>query len=110
LNELWAGVEQIQAVRRRERGTMGNGGNGSDNGTEWQVVDKEGLQKIANILIEEQQGLSYITKLLQENAKALEVVEEATKHVAPQVPGSPQKSHGGYRSASGLSTSFLLGR
>jgi len=110
LNELWAGVEQVQAMKRRERGVMGNGSNGVDGGTEWQVVDSEGLQKIANILMEEQQGLSYITKLLQDDAKALEVVEEATKHVVPQNLGPSQKHYGGYRSASGLSTSFLLGR
>jgi hypothetical protein len=49
LNELWAGVEQVQAMKRRERGAMGSGGNGNDSGAEWQVVDSEGLQRIANV-------------------------------------------------------------
>lgn len=65
--------------------------------------------------MEEQQGLSYITKLLQDNAKALEVIEEAMKQLSlQQSHGSSQKPSTaggyGYRSASGLSTSFLLGR
>ena len=50
LNELWAGVEQVQAMKRKERGTFGNGGNnGGDSSTEWEVVDNEGLQRIANV-------------------------------------------------------------
>jgi hypothetical protein len=60
--------------------------------------------------MEEQQGLAYIIKMLQDDAKAVEVIEEATRNVVIQSSGSMQKSHGGYRSASGLSTSFLLGR
>jgi len=87
-----------------------NSGSGVDGGADWQVVDNEGLQRIATILMEEQHGLAYVTKLLQDDAKALEVIEEVTKHVTPHTTGSQQKSFGGYRSASGLSTSFLLGR
>jgi len=50
LNELWAGVEQVQAMKRKEKGMMGNGSS-VDGGADWQVVDNEGLQKITNVIL-----------------------------------------------------------
>jgi len=102
LNELWARVGALQAMREKE----GSGGSG---GKEWTVVDDEGLMKIANVLMEEQTGLAYLTKILQEDMKDITVLEEGTGSTASSSP--PSKATGaGYKSASGLSSSFLLGR
>jgi hypothetical protein len=38
----------VQAMKRKEKGAMGNG-SGADSGIDWKVVDNDGLQRIANV-------------------------------------------------------------
>ncbi|KAG5644492.1 hypothetical protein DXG03_008319 [Asterophora parasitica] len=70
LNELWALVGAVNAAS--ERG--GNGGNGGSGQGEWAVVDEEGLAQIAQILMEQQNGLAHLTKILQTHQKDLGVI------------------------------------
>jgi nuclear pore complex protein Nup54 len=66
LNELWAIV-----------GALLNGARGREgiNGTEWAVVDEEGLAQIGQILAEQQAGLQHLTKILQRDLKDLAVIQ-----------------------------------
>jgi len=69
LNELWALVGAVKAVRERDaRGVP-------DGNVEWAVVDEEGLAQIAQILAEQQAGLSYLTKTLQKDLNDLAVIK-----------------------------------
>jgi nuclear pore complex protein Nup54 len=93
LNELWALIGAVNAAR--ERGRRGAGVGGID-GTEWAVVDDEGLAQIAQvcafldrfnwsvdqegqILSTQQAGLAHLTKILQGNLKDLDVVLGSTE-------------------------------
>ncbi|CCM04498.1 uncharacterized protein FIBRA_06678 [Fibroporia radiculosa] len=66
LNELWALVGAVTAARERDRKTAG---------TEWMVVDEEGLSQLAQVLATEQAGLAHLTKILQTNLKDLAVIQ-----------------------------------
>ncbi|CAE6410750.1 unnamed protein product [Rhizoctonia solani] len=66
MNELWAMAGSIQA-RGKEAGS---------NRVEWAVVDEEGLASIAQILKDQQNGLAHVTKILQEDLRALKIIHE----------------------------------
>lgn len=63
VDEVWAAVAAVSAAR-----------SGSGSGTEWAVVDEEGLAQIAQILSEQQTGLTHLTKIVREMMKDLAVV------------------------------------
>jgi len=67
LNELWAVVGALLNGARGGREGVG--------GTEWAVVDEEGLGQIAQILTEQQTGLQHLTKILQRDLKDLGVIQ-----------------------------------
>ncbi|KAH7337438.1 hypothetical protein B0J17DRAFT_662985 [Rhizoctonia solani] len=66
MNELWAMAGSIQA-RGKEAG---------NNRIEWAVVDEDGLASIARILTDQQNGLAHVTKILQEDLRALKIIQE----------------------------------
>ncbi|CAE6464824.1 unnamed protein product [Rhizoctonia solani] len=66
MNELWAMVESARA-RGKEAG---------GNKVEWAVVDEEGLASISQILTAQQNGLLHVTKILQEDLRALKIIQE----------------------------------
>ncbi|CAE7230273.1 unnamed protein product [Rhizoctonia solani] len=66
MNELWAMAESARA-RGKESG---------GNKVEWAVVDEEGLASIAQILTAQQNGLLHVTKILQEDLRALKIIQE----------------------------------
>lgn len=68
LNELWALIGAVKAVRERDAKGV------SDGNVEWAVVDEEGLAQIAQILAEQQAGLAYLTKTLQKDLNDLAVI------------------------------------
>ncbi|KAI0049497.1 hypothetical protein FA95DRAFT_1581713 [Auriscalpium vulgare] len=65
LNELWALVGSLQAVRSNSRGA---------DGVEWAVVDEDGLGQIVQILAEQQAGLAHLTKILQKGLRDTAVI------------------------------------
>ncbi|KZP17043.1 hypothetical protein FIBSPDRAFT_1047146 [Athelia psychrophila] len=67
LNELWA---VVGALGNSARGSREGGGGG----TEWAVVDEEGLGQIAAILTEQQAGLQHLTRILQQEMKDVAVI------------------------------------
>lgn len=69
LNELWALIGAVKAVRERDAKGV------SDGNVEWAVVDEEGLAQIAQILAEQQAGLAYLTKTLQKDLNDLAVIK-----------------------------------
>ncbi|CAE6443110.1 unnamed protein product [Rhizoctonia solani] len=66
MSELWAMVESARA-----RGKDAGG-----NRIEWAVVDEEGLAGITQILTAQQNGLLHVTKILQEDLRALKIIQE----------------------------------
>ncbi|CAE6442515.1 unnamed protein product [Rhizoctonia solani] len=66
MNELWAMAGSVQA-----RGKEAVGGR-----VEWAVVDEEGLASIAQILKDQQNGLGHVTKILQDDLRALKIIQE----------------------------------
>ncbi|PBK66252.1 hypothetical protein ARMSODRAFT_890614 [Armillaria solidipes] len=66
LDELWAVFGALKAKEEgiRERRNSGD----------WKVVDEEGLARIAQILSEQQNGLAYLTTILQKNLKDLGII------------------------------------
>ncbi|KII91613.1 hypothetical protein PLICRDRAFT_51753 [Plicaturopsis crispa FD-325 SS-3] len=66
LNELWALVGAVNAVKERKRS--------GEAGMEWAVVDEEGLGQIAQILTEQQTGLNHLTKIVQRDMKDLSII------------------------------------
>ncbi|KAF8685030.1 Nucleoporin complex subunit 54 [Rhizoctonia solani] len=69
MNELWAMAGSVQA-----RGKEAAGGR-----VEWAVVDEEGLASIAQmaqILKDQQNGLAHVTKILQDDLRALKIIQE----------------------------------
>ncbi|KAL5639919.1 hypothetical protein ACGC1H_006474 [Rhizoctonia solani] len=66
MNELWAMAESARA-RGKEAG---------GNKIEWAVVDEEGLAGITQILTAQQNGLLHVTKILQEDLRALKIIQE----------------------------------
>ncbi|CAE6359805.1 unnamed protein product [Rhizoctonia solani] len=66
MNELWAMAGSVQA-----RGKETAGGR-----VEWAVVDEEGLASIAQILKDQQNGLAHVTKILQDDLRALKIIQE----------------------------------
>ncbi|KAF8607100.1 hypothetical protein BDV93DRAFT_536746 [Ceratobasidium sp. AG-I] len=70
MNELWAAVGTVQAARERSRRE------GAGNSVEWAVVDEEGLVTIAQILRDQQNGLAHVSKILQDDLRALKVMQE----------------------------------
>lgn len=89
LNELWALIGAVKAVRERDAKGV------SDGNVEWAVVDEEGLAQIAQarfslctccfsddlttlfkkILAEQQAGLTLLTKILQKDLNDLAVIK-----------------------------------
>jgi len=67
LNELWALVGAVNAMR-------GANSKGSSDGVEWAVVDEDGLNQIVQILVDEQAGLMYLTKILQRDLRDIGVI------------------------------------
>ncbi|KAG9099528.1 hypothetical protein FS749_001084 [Ceratobasidium sp. UAMH 11750] len=70
MNELWAAVGSVQALRERARRE------GAGSAVEWAVVDEEGLANIAQILKDQQNGLAHVTKILQDDLRALKIMQE----------------------------------
>ncbi|KAG9089350.1 hypothetical protein FRC07_012353, partial [Ceratobasidium sp. 392] len=70
MNELWAAVGSVQAMRERARRE------GAGSAVEWAVVDEEGLANIATILRDQQNGLAHVTKILQDDTRALKIMQE----------------------------------
>ncbi|QRV99106.1 nucleoporin nup44 [Ceratobasidium sp. AG-Ba] len=70
MNELWAAVGGVQAMRERARRE------GAGSAVEWAVVDEEGLANIAQILKDQQNGLSHVTRILQDDVRALKIMQE----------------------------------
>lgn len=66
LDELWA---VFGALKAREEGIRDRRNSG-----DWKVVDEEGLARIAQILSEQQNGLAYLTTILQKNLKDLGII------------------------------------
>lgn len=66
LDELWA---VFGALKAREEGIRERRNSG-----DWKVVDEEGLARIAQILSEQQNGLAYLTTILQKNLKDLGII------------------------------------
>jgi len=67
LGELWAVVGALRA----------RGAGAPNGGAEWQVVDEEGLGRIAQVLSEQQSGLAHLTKILQKALTDLSVISRA---------------------------------
>lgn len=67
LNELWALVGAVNAMR-------GANSKGSTDGVEWAVVDEDGLNQIVQILVDEQAGLTHLTKILQRDLRDIGVI------------------------------------
>ncbi|KAI0267500.1 nucleoporin complex subunit 54-domain-containing protein [Gloeopeniophorella convolvens] len=79
LNELWALVGAVNAVRGGARGAAADG-------VEWAVVDEDGLGQIVQILGEQQAGLAHLTKILQKDLRDTAVIygeEEVSEERAP---------------------------
>ncbi|TFK52881.1 hypothetical protein OE88DRAFT_1312588 [Heliocybe sulcata] len=71
LNELWALIGAVNAARERD-------GKRTEGGVGWAVVNEDGLQQIAQILMEQQAGLEHLTRILQRDLKDLAVVQGAS--------------------------------
>ncbi|KZT26110.1 hypothetical protein NEOLEDRAFT_1155984 [Neolentinus lepideus HHB14362 ss-1] len=69
LNELWALIGAVNAARERDGKARADGSVG------WAVVDEDGLNQIAQILMEQQAGLEHLTRILQRDLKDLAVVQ-----------------------------------
>ncbi|KAH7106810.1 nucleoporin complex subunit 54-domain-containing protein [Auriculariales sp. MPI-PUGE-AT-0066] len=96
LNELWAGVAQVGAMRERERRMMGGAT------PSYTVVDEEGLQQIIRVLREQQQGIAHIAETLEQDKRAVDIM--LTGGTASTLPTS--SSYGVSRSS--LAASQML--
>lgn len=84
LNELWAIIGSIEASKELEQ-------KNGDSSVEWAVVDPEGMQKLTQvssfnqrqwcssqndlkILLEQQNGIAHLTKIVQGHQKDLDVI------------------------------------
>ncbi|GJJ14730.1 hypothetical protein Clacol_008997 [Clathrus columnatus] len=65
LNELWALLGAVRAAKERD---------GSPEEVEWKVVDWDGLERLAAILGEQQQGLAHLTTVINNDLKDLEIM------------------------------------
>ncbi|KAF8523736.1 nucleoporin complex subunit 54-domain-containing protein [Hysterangium stoloniferum] len=82
LNELWALMGAVRAAKEREIGAGGDG-------VEWKVVDWEGLEKLAGILSEQQQGLAHLTSIINNGLKDLQIMEgSAPRNSGPSLSAS----------------------
>ncbi|EPQ30733.1 uncharacterized protein PFL1_01634 [Pseudozyma flocculosa PF-1] len=68
VNELWAMLGVVKAKRE----TMAR--EGRRDGTEWAVVDEQGLDRVAKILSSQQQGLSHLSTTLVQDTKTMETI------------------------------------
>jgi len=100
LSDLWTAVGALAAVKQRA--------NASEGSVEWAVVDEEGLNELAQILHNEQQGLMHLTKILKESMAEVDVIEVGigAKKAAPVM--SLRQSQLG-RSKGGDLTASMLG-
>ncbi|KAI5123756.1 hypothetical protein M0805_000347 [Coniferiporia weirii] len=67
LSELWAVIGAIESAREREQKS-------GESNVEWAVVDAEGMQKLTQILSEQQNGIAHLTKVVQSHQKDLDVI------------------------------------
>ncbi|KAG8932471.1 hypothetical protein FRC02_001095 [Tulasnella sp. 418] len=74
LNELWTALGAVKAVKERAR-QAGVIHAGMDGMNEWAVVDEEGLNEIAKVLSSQQQGLAHLTKILQDDARDIQIIQ-----------------------------------
>lgn len=75
VNELWVALGAVKAKREMlER-------EGRKAGIEWAVVDERGLEEVASILAQQQQGLTHLITTLEEDTKALDTVLSGLKGV-----------------------------
>ncbi|KAG8877919.1 hypothetical protein FRB97_002917 [Tulasnella sp. 331] len=77
LSELWTAVNALKAMRERARASSGGTSEGGGGGqqVEWQVIDEGGLNELAGVLANEQQGLAYVLSVLQKDKADLTVME-----------------------------------
>ncbi|KAI5477728.1 hypothetical protein MNV49_006011 [Pseudohyphozyma bogoriensis] len=68
VNALWAGVGAVKARAERE---------GKGDRREWGVADEEGLEKVSEILSQQQAGLDHLIKTLVAADRDLDVMKEA---------------------------------
>ncbi|KZS88025.1 hypothetical protein SISNIDRAFT_476134 [Sistotremastrum niveocremeum HHB9708] len=108
LNELWGVVGNLQSVRERERRRDGKSSTlGGGSGTEWSVVDEGGFQQIVHVLMEQQQGLAYLTSLLKDRARDIELIKEGIKSGKLGIPTNESGLHGARANRSTSGMSFL---
>lgn len=79
MNELWALVGAVAAQRERERRAR-------PDGPGWTVTDEDGLQRITQILKEQQHGLAHITNILREDLRDVAIMESGS--TASALPSS----------------------
>ncbi|KAN0065458.1 hypothetical protein ACQY0O_001294 [Thecaphora frezii] len=75
INELWAMLGVVRAKREaiaRE---------GRRDGTEWAVVDEEGLERVAKILSSQQQGLNHLSTTLVQDTKTMQTITNGLQGV-----------------------------
>ncbi|KAG5351850.1 hypothetical protein C0989_004740 [Termitomyces sp. Mn162] len=92
MNELWALIGAVGASA--EKGRSGDG-----SGSEWAVVDEEGLAQITQILSDQQAGLAHLTKVLQRIQRDIAVILVA--------PGGSSEDLESFGSSSTLRASAL---
>ncbi|PWN24083.1 hypothetical protein BCV69DRAFT_19733 [Microstroma glucosiphilum] len=90
VNELWS---MLGAVKTRREMLEQEGRKPS---VEWAVVDERGVEEVANILAQQQQGLNHLIATLEEDSRALDTVLQGLKGV--QLIGTV-KSGAGLRGA-----------
>ncbi|KLO18943.1 hypothetical protein SCHPADRAFT_95068 [Schizopora paradoxa] len=67
LSEFWAIIGSIEAARERERKK-------GESSVEWAVVDQEGLKNLTQVLIEQQNGIAHLTKIVQGHQRDLDII------------------------------------
>ncbi|PAV22212.1 nucleoporin nup44 [Pyrrhoderma noxium] len=84
ISELWAMIGAIEAARDRER-------KNKEPSVEWAIVDPEGMQRLTQILAEQQNGIAHLTKIVQGHQKDLAVIlGQPTQEREPDAFSNPQ--------------------
>ncbi|KAL5495512.1 NUP57 [Sanghuangporus weigelae] len=86
LSELWAILGAIEAEKERER-------KNSESNVEWAVVDPEGMQRLTQILADQQNGIAHLIKIVKGHRRDLDIIlGKPAQEREPDAFSNPQAS------------------
>ncbi|KAL5535281.1 PXA2 [Sanghuangporus sanghuang] len=86
LSELWAILGAIEAEKERER-------KNSESNVEWAVVDSEGMQRLTQILADQQNGIAHLIKIVKGHQRDLDIIlGKPAQEREPDAFSNPQAS------------------